>query len=304
MKTYRIAALVLMALPLGAQTAAELLQKGIYDQETAGDFDGAIAIYHQIVNSGSSPRDVAAQAQYRLAQSLLQKGDLPNGAEEFSNLARNYADYGKLVSSLAAQARGNTFYFNRSNGSADERAIADRAKADLLALEVQRIAAANMPDRQAKIAVAISDLEALAAKQQVLAGGRGGRSMSLPLAFNGPATTVTGIVSSIAFVVPAGTITVDSSDGTGKRYRFMTAGPAELAQQGFTHGSLRLGEQVTITGVLANGGEAVDGLITARATTVTGPDGRKLFDRAILGPSLNPCHWVSDTVPPPCPASK
>jgi TolA-binding protein len=111
MKTYRIAALILAALPLGAQTAAELLQKGIYDQETAGDLDGAISIYHQIVNSGSSPRDVAAQAQYRLAQTLLQKGDLPNGAQEFSNLARNYADYGKLVSSLATQARGNTFYF-------------------------------------------------------------------------------------------------------------------------------------------------------------------------------------------------
>ncbi len=91
MKTYRIAALMLVAIPLGAQTAAEQLQKGIYDQETAGDLDGAIAIYHQIVNSGLSPRDVAAQAQYRLAQSLLQKGDLPNGAQEFSNLARNYA---------------------------------------------------------------------------------------------------------------------------------------------------------------------------------------------------------------------
>jgi hypothetical protein len=91
---------------------------------------------------------------------------------------------------------------------------------------------------------------------------------------------VTGIVSSIAFVVPAGTITVDSSDGTGKRYRFMTARPTELATQGFTHGSLKPGDQVTITGILANSGEIADGLITASATTITGPDGRKLFDRA------------------------
>ena len=108
MKTYRILALMLMAFQLSAQTAAELLQKGIYDQETAGDLDGAIAIYHQIVNSGSSPRDVAAQAQYRLAQSLLQKGDLSNGAQEFSNLARNYADYGKLVSRSRRRRRVGT----------------------------------------------------------------------------------------------------------------------------------------------------------------------------------------------------
>ncbi len=91
---------------------------------------------------------------------------------------------------------------------------------------------------------------------------------------------MTGIVSSIAFVTPDGTITIDSSDGTGKRYRFITAGPAILAQQGFTHDSVKPGDQVMITGFLAHGGEAVDGLITGQAMTITGPDGRKLYDRA------------------------
>jgi hypothetical protein len=301
MKTYRIAALVVMALPLGAQTASELLQKGIYDQETAGDLDGAIAIYHQIVNSGSSPRDVAAQAQYRLAQSLLQKGDLPNGAQEFSNLARNYADYGKLVSSLATQARANTFYF--SPGTGDQRAQADLLKAELQALKAQQAAA---PEQKDEIAARSAKLQALVAQLTAAGGGRGrgGRSMSLPSRFEGPATTVTGTVTSIAFVAPVGTITVESTDGTGKRYRFVTAGPAELAAQGFTHDSLKVGDQVTITGIPANGGETVDGLITARATSITGPDGRKLFDRAALPASSNTCNWVSATIPPPCPASK
>src|ERR1022692_4852788 len=87
------------------------MQKGIYTQETAGDLDGAIAIYRQIVSSGNSPRDLAAQAQYRLAQTLLQKGDLPNAAQEFEKLARNYADYGKLISSMASTAQGKTFFF-------------------------------------------------------------------------------------------------------------------------------------------------------------------------------------------------
>src|SRR5580692_8506703 len=112
MKTKRIASLLvaasLTAISGYAQTAAEQMQKGIYTQETAGDLDGAITIYRQIANSGNSPRDLAAQAQYRLAQSLLQKGDLSNAAQEFEKLARNYADYGKLVSSLATMARGST----------------------------------------------------------------------------------------------------------------------------------------------------------------------------------------------------
>lgn len=55
-------------------TAAELLQKGIYAQETAGDLDGAIKIYHQIVDSHPTQREIAAQAQYRLGMTLLEKG--------------------------------------------------------------------------------------------------------------------------------------------------------------------------------------------------------------------------------------
>src|SRR5579863_6521295 len=128
MRTNRVMVLVvtawLLAMPGRAQTASELLQKGIYTQETAGDLDGAISIYRQIVNSGNTPRDVAAQAQYRLAQTLLQKGDLANGAAEFSNLARNYADYGKLVSSLATQARGTAI---------------DQLLADLIKMEALRL---------------------------------------------------------------------------------------------------------------------------------------------------------------------
>jgi TonB family protein len=129
-------ALILAASPAPAQTAAELLQKGIYTQETAGDLDGAISLYRQIVNSGSSPRDLAAQAQYRLAQSLIQKGDLGNAASEFEKLARNYADYGKLISNLANVARFSVITpGGRGRGGAapgdaltPEQELADRAK--------------------------------------------------------------------------------------------------------------------------------------------------------------------------------
>jgi hypothetical protein len=321
MKTYRIVAIVLMALPLSAQTAAELLQKGIYDQETAGDLDGAIAIYHQIVNSGSSPRDVAAQAQYRLAQSLLQKGDLPNGAQEFSNLARNYADYGKLVSSLATQARANTFFFSPGpSASADERAFADRAKAamaNLQALKLQQEAlqTGGAGDRDLKrleeLKRAVASLDILAAQQGLSgAGGRGGgRSMSpglLSMSFD-PASPVSvkGVVFRMEIMSPSGAISVDPQDGSGKRYTFVTAAPRETAQQGLTRDSLHAGDSVAITGVLSKGAQALaDGTIAASASTITLSDGRKVFDRALLSPSSNTCNWVSATIPPPCPASK
>src|SRR5215472_18569894 len=99
------ASLLFAAIPAAAQSTAELLQKGIYAQETEGNLDNAILIYRQIVNSAPTQRDIAAQAQYRLAQTLLQKGDLATAAKEFERLSRDYSDYGGLVSSLAGQMR-------------------------------------------------------------------------------------------------------------------------------------------------------------------------------------------------------
>jgi tetratricopeptide (TPR) repeat protein len=112
-----LAALV-AAIPCVGQTTAELLQKGIYAQETEGNLDHAILIYRQIVNSAPSQRDLAAQAQYRLAQTLLQKGNLTEASREFERLARDYADYSSLVSSLAGQMRG-PFYLSVNPAGAD-----------------------------------------------------------------------------------------------------------------------------------------------------------------------------------------
>jgi hypothetical protein len=91
-----------LAVPGSAQSASELLQKGIYSQETAGDLDGAIQIYRQIVGSSPAQHEIAAEAQYRLAQALVRKGDLTGAALEFQKLARDYSEYQALISRMAA----------------------------------------------------------------------------------------------------------------------------------------------------------------------------------------------------------
>jgi TonB family protein len=128
---------LLGAAPAYSQTAAEQLQKGIFSQETAGDLDGAISIYRQLVNTGSTPRDIAAQAQYRMTEALLEKGDLSGASAEFEKLARNYADYAALVRNLAV-GRGPTGQqevARRELGVLDAqmRAAADAKKAQALA---------------------------------------------------------------------------------------------------------------------------------------------------------------------------
>ncbi len=91
-----------LAAPGLAQSASELLQKGIYTQETAGDLDGAIQIYRQIVGSAPAQHEIAAEAQYRLAQALVRKGDLTGAALEFQKLARDYSEYQALISRMSA----------------------------------------------------------------------------------------------------------------------------------------------------------------------------------------------------------
>jgi hypothetical protein len=95
----------LIAVPAGAQTAAELLQKGIYAQETAGDADGAIRIYRQVIASPRVARTEAAEAQARIAGALLQKGEMAGASLEFGKLARDYPEQAKLVNSMAQRLR-------------------------------------------------------------------------------------------------------------------------------------------------------------------------------------------------------
>ena len=111
------AAALLFVAPSFAQTVTELLQRGIYDQQTSGNLDEAISIYRQIVSSASAPRDIAAQAQYRLAETFLQKGDLPMATSEFQKLARNYPDQQKLLrESKVALALGSARATSESAG--------------------------------------------------------------------------------------------------------------------------------------------------------------------------------------------
>jgi hypothetical protein len=80
-----------------AQSAVDLLQKGIHAQETAGDVDGAIKIFRQVTGAPSNNRLIAAQAQYQLVLCMLQKGDRAAASQEVDLLARNFSEQADLI---------------------------------------------------------------------------------------------------------------------------------------------------------------------------------------------------------------
>lgn len=95
-------AAMLAACPLAvAQSVSELMEKGIYTEETAGDLDGAIGIYEQVLLNAEANRVFAAQAQYRVGVCYVKKGQEKNAAAAFRKVVDRYSGQPTLV----AQAR-------------------------------------------------------------------------------------------------------------------------------------------------------------------------------------------------------
>jgi tetratricopeptide (TPR) repeat protein len=97
-----IALLSLMTLfpltrPSFAAPLSELLEKGIYSEETKGDLDGAMKLYEQIVAEGKGGQAVAAQAQYRLGVCYYKKKDYAKASATFEKLVKDYPDQKELV---------------------------------------------------------------------------------------------------------------------------------------------------------------------------------------------------------------
>ena len=83
-----------------AQSASELLEKGIFEEETAGDLDAAIGIYQQIVENHDANHRYIARAQFRLGECYAKKGQPEDAASAFRKVVA-YPDQPALV----AQAR-------------------------------------------------------------------------------------------------------------------------------------------------------------------------------------------------------
>ncbi|HET6428590.1 MAG TPA: tetratricopeptide repeat protein [Phycisphaerae bacterium] len=84
-----------------AETPATLLEKGFYKEQAAGDLDGAIAIYRQIIADAAANRRYVAEAHLRLGLCLMKTGKAEEAAGALRTVIEKYADQPALV----AQAR-------------------------------------------------------------------------------------------------------------------------------------------------------------------------------------------------------
>src|SRR5215475_9689507 len=83
-----------------AASPAELLEKGIYTEETKGELEAANQIYAQIVADPSADRSLVAQAQLRMGLCELKLGHKPRATTIFEELTRDFPDKSKLLDSV------------------------------------------------------------------------------------------------------------------------------------------------------------------------------------------------------------
>jgi hypothetical protein len=79
---------IMCATAAAAQTHSELLEKGIFTEETSGDLDGALRIYEGLVNAPAIPAEIAARARARLSHGRLQRERASRAAANAARSAR------------------------------------------------------------------------------------------------------------------------------------------------------------------------------------------------------------------------
>ncbi len=92
-----ISALALSAVPAPAQSAPELLEKGIYLEETAGQVEEAIEVYRRIVTDATAGRANVAEALLRLGLCHLKQGDAAAATEAFERILADYPEQEPFV---------------------------------------------------------------------------------------------------------------------------------------------------------------------------------------------------------------
>jgi carboxyl-terminal processing protease len=94
------AGLMLMAAAPLAQgaSASEVLEQGIYAEETKGDLKTASQLYQQIVDDASADRILVAQAQLRLGLCELKQGNKPRAISALEKLTQEFPDRDKFLS--------------------------------------------------------------------------------------------------------------------------------------------------------------------------------------------------------------
>lgn len=85
------------------ETVSALLEEGIYAEETKGDLDEAILIYHKIIDENTGNSADIAEAYYRLGTCYMKAGNDAKAIVTFKKLLTGFREHEEIASNARAQ---------------------------------------------------------------------------------------------------------------------------------------------------------------------------------------------------------
>ena len=269
------------------------LQRAMFSQDAAGNLDEAIGIYRELAGPRTSDRSLAAEAQYRLSQALLQKGDLPGASEALLQLSIQFPDQAERVSQIAGGSgrMGGAmagvpplgFAFQNGNLQNSNAAVSPEMFRDLerLVAQAQTLngGAPAVENLNNMTGAQLLELRAHLTEMIALAG--------LPNAaydrdfVEGGLRTVTTTVENMSWTNPQSWLRI--TDG-GTKWNLLLPAPNRLLRLGMNRESLPAGAQITLT-FTTDGRNTPqdDGSMLGRVESVVRlSDQVTVFDRAVM----------------------
>jgi hypothetical protein len=91
------ATLLATATATRADSPSDILEQGIYSEETKGDLDAAMQLYQKVITQAKADLASAAQAQYHLGVCFYKKKDFTAANAAFASLVKDYPDQTNIV---------------------------------------------------------------------------------------------------------------------------------------------------------------------------------------------------------------
>ena len=129
-RVYALSMVLAVTATAQAQSLEQTLRKAADLEETAGDFDAAMAIYEQVIADENADRPDVAKAMYRLLMCHMGKGQTQKAVELFEDLLEEFPEQVRItqrarwaVSVLdnAPDSPTDNYYVSRSEDDAEER---------------------------------------------------------------------------------------------------------------------------------------------------------------------------------------
>lgn len=281
---FGILMIVCLSIPVFAQSAAELYQQGLVQENGAGNLRNAIQLYERAAKEAKGDRTTAALALMGAARCYEKLGQ-DESRRLYEEVTRSYADQQEQAA-LARERLGTNSLAPNFEPAVAEHLIAlgkemtlsyMRSRLEAVILQEAELSQQYAPQHPARVKLSdeignLSRALRMAAQESEFERSKGGNLKTRLI----PADTelnVSGVVKEVRLINPSIEIVVEvrQTNGALQVYRIKGRSPDGFTRAGY-NGLVKAGDTVTVEGL-----QQADDIQILHTATLTLSDGTKIF---------------------------